>query len=188
MVTIAMLWLPIVVSAVAVFIASSIIHMVFKWHEKDFARLPQEAAVADALRPFDIPPGDYMLPRGEGMQDMKNPEFIAKMERGPVLTMTVWKPGPPSMGKELAMWFGFCLLVSLFAAYLAGRALAPGAPYLEVFRFAGTTAFGVYALGELVNSIWYKRQWGSTARNVIDGLIYALVTAGVFGWLWPGAG
>jgi hypothetical protein len=91
------------------------------------------------------------------------------------------------MGRSLLLWFGYCLLVSLFAAYLAGRALGPGAHYLEIFRFAGAAAFSGYALALLQNSIWYQRNWGATLKSVLDGFIYALVTAGTFGWLWPTA-
>jgi hypothetical protein len=73
----------------------------------------------------------------------------------------------------------------VFAAYLASRALPPGAPYLEVFRFAGCTAFVGYTLALWQMTIWYRRALGTTIRSTIDGLIYALLTAGVFGWLWP---
>ena len=181
------LWLPILVSAVGVFVASSVLHMLLKYHQADYRKLPQEDAVADALRGFEIPPGDYMLPRGEGAQEMNNPEFIAKMERGPVLMMTVWKPGPPAMGGSLAQWFVFCVIVSIFAAYLAGIAVPAGGEYLAVFRVTGTVAFAGYALAEIPYSIWYRRSWATTARNLFDGLVYAGLTAGVFGWLWPAA-
>lgn len=43
----------------------------------------------------------------------------------------------------------------------------------------------VPALALLQNSIWYKRKWSSTLKSMADGLVYALVTAGTFGWLWP---
>jgi len=187
MVPILSLWLPIRLSAVAVFVVSSVIHMVLKYHQSDYAKLPAETEVMDALRPFDIPPGDYMMPNGEGAKAMSDPEFIDKMTHGPVALITVWKAGPPTLGASLVQWFVFCLVVSLFAAYLAGRAVGPGAEYLEVFRFAGTTAFGAYSLALLENSIWFKRQWSATLKHVFDGLVYALVTAGMFGWLWPGA-
>jgi hypothetical protein len=107
------------------------------------------------------------------------------MERGPVAFLTVIESGPPSMGKQLLQWFLYCIVVGLFAAYVAGRALAPGAEYLAVFRFAGTTAFVGYALALWQNSIWYRRAWSITLKSTFDGLVYAFLTAGVFGWLWP---
>ena len=61
MVSIISLWLPILLSAVAVFIASSVIHMVFKYHNSDFKKMPAEDEVMAALRPFDIPPGEYVV-------------------------------------------------------------------------------------------------------------------------------
>ncbi len=139
----------------------------------------------DALRPFDIPPGDYVLPCAGSLEGMKSPDYIAKAEKGPVAFVTVMPNGIPGMGQSLLLWFLYCALVGVFAAYIAGRALEPGAPYLTVFRFAGTTAFAGYGLALLQNSIWYKRAWSSTLKSVFDALIYALLTAGTFGWLWP---
>lgn len=179
------LCLPIIVSAVIVFIASSVIHMAVPWHKDDYQTLPNEAGVLDAMRPFNIPPGDYMAPRCTSMKEMKTPEFTEKMKKGPVVVMTVLPSGPGKMGAQLALWFIYSLVVSTFAAYVAGRAKGPGTHYLEIFRFAGTTAFAGYALGLFQQSIWYKRSWGTTIKYVIDGLLYALLTAGTFGWLWP---
>ncbi len=116
---------------------------------------------------------------------MSSPEFIEKLKKGPVAFMTVMENGPPSMGKSLTLWFLYSIVVGIFAAYIAGRALGPGAHYLAVFRFVGSTAFVGYSLALLQSSIWYHRAWSSTIKSVIDGFVYALLTAGVFGWLWP---
>ena len=185
MVPIVSLWLPILLSAVAVFIASSIIHMVLPYHRFDYKKLPAEDNVMDALRKFQIPPGDYCFPRPDGPKAMKDPAFQEKMKKGPVGLMTVRPIGPPSMGKPLALWFLYCVVVGVFAAYVAGRALHAGDSYRAVFRFAGVTAFAGYALGLWQNTIWYGRAWTTTLKSNIDGLIYALLTGGVFGWLWP---
>lgn len=185
MVEITMLWLPILLSAVFVFIVSSIIHMAPLWHKNDYPAVPNQDKVQDALRPFNIPPGDYMLPRCEKQADMKSPEFMEKMKKGPVVMMTVLPNGAWSMGSSLILWFCYSIVVSVFAAYIAGRALGPGEPYLAVHRFAGATAFAGYVLALFQMSIWYKRSWGATFKATFDGLIYALVTGGTFGWLWP---
>jgi hypothetical protein len=179
------LWLPIVVSAVLVFLASSIVHMLLGWHAGDYPSLPDEARFADAVRPLAIPPGDYMVPRPGSMKEMRTPEFIEKRKTGPVMMITVFPTGEFGMGKNLAMWFVYSLVVSLFAAYVTGRAVGPGTDYLQVFRFAGTIAFIGYALALWQMSIWYRRQWRTTIVSTIDGLIYAGLTAGTFGWLWP---
>lgn len=185
MITLDMLWLPILLSAVFVFLVSSVIHMALPWHKGDYAKVPNEDKVMDALRPFAIPPGDYMMPRASSMKDMSSPEFTEKMKKGPVMIFTVVPNGPATMGKSLTLWFLYSVLVGFFAAYLTGRTLSAGADYLEVFRYIGTTAFLGYSLALLQTSIWYRRAWSTTMKSMIDGLIYALVTAGVFGWLWP---
>ena len=179
------LWLPILLSAVLVFVASSIIHMVLPWHKGDYLTLPNEDKVMDALRPFAIPPGDYMVPRPASMEAMKSPEFLEKLNKGPVMMVTVMPSGQMSMGRNLLLWFLYSLVIGVLAGYVAGRALPSGAPYLHVFRFAGVTAFIAYSAALGQRSIWYRRSWSLTIKSTIDGLIYGLLTAGAFGWLWP---
>jgi hypothetical protein len=183
--SLASLWLPILLSAVAVFVASSIIHMALPWHRGDYGQVPKETQVMEALRPFAIPPGDYMLPRCDNMEKMKTPEFQEKLRQGPVMMLTAMPNGPFSMGRPLTLWFIYSIVVGIFAAYVACSTLAAGAPYLKVFRIVGTVAFTGYALALPQMSIWFQRSWGTTIRSVIDGLIYAALTAGFFGWLWP---
>lgn len=188
MVPLSELAIPILVSAVFVFLASFVLHMlIVAWHHSDIDRLPDDARVQDALRPFNLRPGNYMLPSGEGPSSMKDPVFIEKMTKGPVAFITVRPSGPPTMGKQLALWFVFTVIVSLFGGYVASRALGYGANYLDVFRFVGTTAFAAYGVGAMPESIWWGRKWSATVKTMIDGLIYALLTAGTFGWLWPAA-
>lgn len=178
------LWVPILVSAVFVFVASSILHMVTPWHKGDYHTLPDEAKVLEAFRAWGVPPGDYMAPRPSSPADMRSPAFKEKMQRGPVLILTV-VPGGGSMASSLAMWFVYTLAIGVFAAYIAGRALPPGAHYLQVFRFAGATAFLGYSAALWQSSIWYRRSWLTTFKLTVDGLIFGMLTAGTFGWLWP---
>jgi hypothetical protein len=179
------LWIPILLSAVIVFVASSIIHMALPWHKGDYPKIPNEDKVIAALRPLAIPPGDYMVPRCASHKDMNTPEFAEKLKQGPVMVVTVLPNGPFSMGRNLSLWFVYSVVIGVFAAYLAGRALPHGANYLHVFRFAGATAFIGYAMALWQMSIWYYRSWSVTIKSTIDGLIYAGLTAGTFGWLWP---
>jgi hypothetical protein len=185
MVPITALWLPILIGAVLVFIASSIIHMALSYHRSDYGRLPAEDDVMDALRRFTLPTGDYLVPCVGSPDQMRSPEFQEKMKKGPVMMITVMESGVPGMGKQLVMWFIYSIVVGVLAAYIAGRALAPGASYLDVFRFAGTTAFIAYSVGLWQNSIWYKKSWVTTSKQTFDGLIYGLLHAGALGWLWP---
>jgi hypothetical protein len=185
MVPILSLWLPILLSAVFVFVVSSIIHMALPYHRSDYGKLPSEDEIMDSLRKFNIPPGDYMVPCSGGPEAMNSPEFKAKLNKGPVAIMTVMKNGPSNMGANLTQWFLYSIVIAIIAAYISGRALGPGATYLAVFRFAGATAFTGYALALWQDSIWYKRKWSTTLKNTFDGLLYGLVMAGTFGWLWP---
>ncbi len=179
------LWLPILVSAVAVFVVSSIIHMTPLWHKSDYPRYQNEDRVLDALRPLGMPPGDYLMPRPANPAEMRSPEFKAKMQRGPAVLLTVMPPWSGSMVSNLSQWFAYCLVVSVCAAYIAGAALPPGATFTQLCRFAGTTAFLGYSLALWQMSIWYRRAWAMTLKGTLDGLIFALVTCAVFGWLWP---
>jgi len=185
MTALASLWLPILLSSVMVFVVSSIIHMFIPWHKNDYQRLPDEDKFMGAVRPLAIPPGDYMVPRPLSRQEMASKEFLEKRNQGPVMVMTVMPSGPFSMGKNLLSWFLYSAVVGFFAGYVTSRVLPHGAPYLSVFRFVGTTAFMGYSLALWQMSIWYHRSWGTTFRSTVDGLLYACLTAGTFGWLWP---
>jgi hypothetical protein len=185
MVPLAVLWLPILLSAVIAFVASSLLHMLLPWHKSDYARVPDEPALRAALRPLAIPPGDYMVPRPSTTSELRSPEFLARVAEGPNLVVTVLPNEPWSMGRNLGLWFVYLVVVALFAGYVAGRALPPGTEYLQVFRFVGTTAFLGLAVALWQMSIWYRRSWTTTIKATVDGLLYALLMAGTFGWLWP---
>ena len=184
MVAVSALWLPIILAAVIVFVASSILHMVLPYHRSDYGRLPEEEKIGAAIREAGVKPGLYMFPFCTH-QEMKTPEAQERFKRGPVGTMNVRPSGPVAIGKYLAQWFVYCLVVSFFTAYATGITLAAGTQYLVVFRVAGTVAFMAYGLSQLANGIWKGEPWSMVMKEVIDGLIYGLLTAGTFGWLWP---
>jgi len=185
MVTIPELWLPILLSAVVVFLVSFVVHSFLKYHQSDFAGLSSESEVMGELKKFSIPPGEYVFPYAASNKERQTPEFKDKIKSGPVAFLTVIPNGMPSMTGSLVQWFIYCLVVGVFAAYLAGRALEPGVSYLSVFRFVGTTSFLGYGLALAQESIWFYKSWKTTMKNLSDGLLYALLTAGMFGWLWP---
>jgi hypothetical protein len=188
MVPLTSLLVAILVSAVIVFFASFILHMVVGYHKSDLRKLPDqhEDEIIALVSRMNLPTADYAAPHPGSPERMKDPAFVAKMTKGPLVIMNVSPGAPPSMGKSLAMWFVFVVVVTFFSAYIASRAVTPGSDYLTAFRFVGTSAFMGYALGQIPESIWYKRSWVRTFKSVFDSLIYALLTAGVFGWLWPG--
>jgi hypothetical protein len=178
------LWLPILLSAVIVFVASSIMHMVLPYHKSDYGQLPDEDKVLTALRAANLKRGLYVFPYCTH-KDMKSPEVIEKQKQGPVGFVTIVPSGPPAMPKFLIQWFVFLLVIGYFVAYLTAHTVLRGAPHREVFRVAGIAAFLAYGLAHLSNGIWKGQMWGATIKEVIDGLVYALLTAGTFGWLWP---
>ena len=179
------LWLPILLAAVFCHIVSAIIHMGPFWHRSDYPAVPDEDKARAAIGALGIPPGEYMLPRCSSQAEMRSAEFVKKMNEGPVWMITVRPNGMVGMGSMMIGWFVFLLLVGIFAGYVASHALAPGAHYLDVFRFVGAAAFMAFSVGLLPDSIWYGRRWSTTLKRVVDGLIYSLVMAGAFGWLWP---
>lgn len=185
MVSLAHLWLPILLSGIGVFIASSIVHMALKfWHQPDYHGFPNESEVATAIRKGNAAPGMYMLPYSK-MEDMKKPETQEKFKQGPVGFMIVRASGMPNMGKGLMLWFIFCLVVAFFAAYVAASTLAAGTTGLQVFRLITTVAFMGFAFGSLPMGIWWGQPWRAVTKDVVDGLFYALVTAAIFTALWP---
>jgi hypothetical protein len=185
MVPITALWLPILLSAVIVFVASSIIHMVLPIHKSDYRKLPEEDRVIDALRAAGVTPGRIYHFPFTTHKEMRSPESVARFKRGPVGLLTVIPSGPPAMGKFLGQWFLYCVVIGVFVAYVTGHTRSPGTQYLEVFRVAGTTAFLGYAAAQIQDSIWKGQSWTVTLKHVFDGLLYGLLTAGTFGWLWP---
>jgi hypothetical protein len=177
------LWIPIVVSGVAVFILSALFHTVVPFHQREWNKLSNEDAVADALRASNASPGLYSMPFCPP-GSMNDPAWKAKMDRGPVAFVTVMPNGMTGMGKQLGLSVVYNILVSVFVAYVAANTLGAGADYLTVFRVTGTVAFMAYALGQIPDSIWFGRPWKSYGLILIDGLVYGLVTGGVFGWKW----
>ncbi len=185
MVPLTSLWLPILLAAVLVFVVSSVIHMVLGYHDTDFRPLPDEERVMDVLREVGVSPGEYSMPHAGDRESFGSEEFLEKARLGPVGFLTILPAGPPSMGKQLGGWFVYCVVVGMLCAYLAGLAFGPGTEYRTIFRFVATAGFLGYAVALWQSSIWYGRPWSTTLKNTLDGLIYGLLTAGVFGWLWP---
>ncbi len=184
MVSVISLWLPIVLSAVAVFLASSVMHMLLRYHRADWATLPNEDAAIDVLR--SVPPGDYMMPHSSGMESMKDPAFQEKMKRGPMATLTIMRGDMQgSFKKSLGLWFVFSLVVGLLAALVAGSEMGPGEHRHQVIHVVWLVSFMGYGLALAQMSIWYGRKWSTTVKTLVDSVIYGLLTGLVFGWLWP---
>ena len=179
------LWLPILLSAIAVFVLSFLMHMILPWHKSDYPPLPNEDATLDALRSLAIPQGEYMAPRPANPQAMRSPEFVERMKRGPVFILNIMPTGNMSMGKPLGLWFVYSLIVSFFAGHITQVAAAPTADHSVIFHTAGLIAFMGYSFALWQMSIWYHRPWMTTLKQTVDGFIYGAATGLIFGWLWP---
>jgi hypothetical protein len=185
MVGLSALWMPIVVSAVFVFVALMLIHGLLGWHKDDMVALPGESTFRDALWALNLPPGDYRFPFARTTAEMTAPEFTAKLNEGPVGVISVWPNGEMNMGKMMGGWLVYSLIIAVFVAYITGRTHGVGASYAVIFRISGAVTFCCYAMAHWQNWIWWGKGMRFTLTHTLDALIFALVTAGTFGWLWP---
>jgi hypothetical protein len=181
------LWLPILLSAVAAFLVSFVVHMVLRHHRGDYGQVPGETEMMSVLGRNNIAPGTYMFPWAGSMDAMRDPAWIEKRTKGPSGILTIMPAGVPSMTKNLVQWFVYSVVIGFFAAYVASRALPAGARGAEVFRYTATVAFLSYGLGMTHESIWFSRPWSITMRYWFDAVLYAGASGLVFMWLWPSA-
>ena len=185
MVDLLALWLPIVLSAVFVFVGSSVIHMALPIHRSEYKKLPGEESLLAAMREQNVAPGEYVFPCAPSFKEANTREMQEKYRLGPRGFMTVAPSGTPSLGKPLALWFLYSLAIGVFVAYAARISLPAGTEYLVVFRLTATVAFLAYGAAHISNSLWKSVPWISTLKHLFDALVYGLLTGGTFGWLWP---
>ena len=171
------LWLPIVLSGLAVFMLSAMVWTVFPHHKKEWGGFPNESAVADAVRAANLAPGLYHFPHAADQQAMGTPEMKAKMEKGPIAFVTILPNGQFAMGPMMAKSVLSSVLIATFTGYVAFHSVMAGAEYLTVFRIVGTVTFMAYAFGTMADSVWFGRPWKSWMLGAGDALMYALVTA-----------
>ena len=180
------LWLPILLSAVVVFVISSLIHMVFKWHASDYNTLPNEDAVPDAIRAGNPAPGRYVTPFCKEMKDMGSEEMQKKYREGPVGHVTILPNGVPSMGKYLGIWFLWALVIAVVAAFLVvGIFDLHPARARAAAKLFGAITFIAHGFGTVTESIWVGRPWSQSVKYLLDAALYAIGSAAVFYWLWP---
>lgn len=175
------LWVPILVSSLVVFVMSALVWTVLPWHKSDFKKTADEEAVRAALK--GLAPGFYLLPYHTDPAELKNETVARKYIDGPQGYVTIVPNGLPNMAPKLVMSFVYNVLVGILCAYFVSRTIGPQASYLDVFRIAGTTAFVAYGVAYIQDSIWFGKPWAITVKNLFDGLLYGLLTGGVFGWL-----
>jgi hypothetical protein len=186
MVALSHLWLPIIASAVAVFVVSALLHMLFTYHNSDYRKVPNEDEVRAAINKGGLTPGQYILPYAVGT-GFKDPVVQQKMKEGPTGFLLLRKPSGPEMGPALGQWFVLTLVIAFVVGHVAAMSLAPGADHIAVFHLVGVLAFLAYAGSQAQEAIWRAVPWAAVIKTIIDGLVFALVTGGVFALLWPAA-
>lgn len=184
-VSLADLWLPILLATILIWIMSSVIHMVFKYHNSDYQKLDNEDAVMAAIGQGSPKLGLHAFPYCVDMKEMRDPAMQEKYANGPVGFVLIGQDGLPKMGKLVSQQIAFMLIGVALIAYAASLALPAGAEYLEVFRFVMTAGFLTFGWATMPFSIWYGLQWSATFKFLLDALIYGALVAGVFAWMWP---
>jgi hypothetical protein len=177
------IWLPILLAGIAVFVVSSVIWAVIQYHGSDWQPLADEDAARSALQGNTA--GQYAIPYAAGNKDRASEEWQAKFRDGPVAMITVVPNGNANMASQLVQWLVWCVIISLFVGYVAASTLTAGAEYLKVFQVTSTVAFLAYGGMAGMRKIWFGQPFGSAVKDLVDALAYGLVSAGIFGWLWP---
>jgi hypothetical protein len=180
---VAHLWLPILLSAILVFVLSAASHMLLPWRRREWGRITDFVALQGALQA--LPPGLYAFPAAADPREQMKPEWLERWAKGPSGWLTIAPRRPIRMGRNMALSFLVFLGVAFMAAYTAAHAVGPEAHYLAVFRIVGTVATMSYGVGSIFGSIWYDRPWRAYLADALDAVLFGLVMAGVFGWLWP---
>ncbi len=188
------LWVPALISGVACTAVAAISWLVLPFHQKSWKRLPAEPAVLDAMRGSMAPrPGQYPLPYSIG-QDLNRPDMRAALEHGPVGYLFITRNGPPSTALNLVLMFLFFTATSVLTAWISWHAFIPqigtahqpyNLPFAHIAKTVGAISAMAYGFGAFQQSVWFGRPWSSFFLQIVDALMYAAVTAFVFGWLWP---
>lgn len=177
------LWLPILLSAVAVWIVSAIVWMALPHHKRDFIALPDEDAFIDFIRKSGIEPGNYVFPDFRGSEAMKSEKIQNLLEKGPVGHLSVW-PAPLTMGGKLVATFIVYLAVSMMIAYLTRVALPGAAPFPKVFQVAATAGVLAYCFSFIPNGVWFGAYTRTIVASFVDGIVYGCITGAIFAWFW----
>ena len=174
------LWLPIVLSAVALFFASFLSWTVLPFHKRDWVKLANEDEILKTARAINLAPGNYMFPGCATKDEMNSPEHRQKWEQGPRGVMTVFSG--MNMGQNLALTFTYFLVISFCIAYLSTLALPRGASFMQVFRFVSTAGLLIFLSAIVQHAIWFRCR---IVGHVIESIAYAAIVGTIFGALWP---
>jgi len=182
---VAQLWLPILVATALCFAASAVIWVLGPHHRTEWKAPPGQDAIMEALRQGNAKAGSYMFPHADRADKAAFEAAMKRWAEGPSGVLYIFPRGPMNMGARLVQQLIYFLVISFFLAYVGHHAGLDGQTYLKVFQVIGAVGFMTYGLGIIPESIWFARPWRNFFMGACDGLIYALLSAGAFGWLWP---
>lgn len=181
------LWLPILLSAVAVWFVSMIASMALPHHKRDFIALPDppgEDGLMGYLRTSGIRPGNYLFPDFRTRAAMESEKVKAALNQGPVGHLSLWRT-PLTMGDKMLGTFVVHLVVSTLIAYLTRAALPGAAPFAKVFQVAATAGVLAYCFSFIPAALWWGSYKRTIAANIVDGILFAAIIGVIFAWRWP---
>jgi hypothetical protein len=178
------LWLPILLSAAAVWIISTIVGMALPHHKQDWIGLPDEGGFMDYIRRSGIKPGNYLFPDFRTREALKSEKVEKALKEGPVGHLSVWQT-PVTMGGKMVATFIVHLVVSTLIACLTRVALPGAAPFAKVFQVAATAGILAYSFSFIPNALWFGAYKRTIVASIIDGITFGLVTGAIFAWRWP---
>jgi hypothetical protein len=117
MVSLAELWMVVLLAGVLCWFASASIHMFIKYHNADYQVLSNEPEVSAALVASSPKPALYTMPYCLDMQAMSEQPMQKKFDDGPVAMITVMPNGMPPMSKLLSQQIVFFIIGSLLIAF-----------------------------------------------------------------------
>jgi len=176
------LWLPVLLSGVAIFFASFLSWMVLQLHRKDWLKLEKEDEFLKAATELNISSGSYMFPGCNSPAEMKTDEYKKKWEAGPCGIITVFSK--VNMGRNLALTFLYFLVVNFCLAYLTILAVDPGAEFMTVFSYVVSAGFMTYFAAIVQHAIWFHNR---IVGHVVEAFAYAVITGAIFAAMWPAA-
>ena len=179
------LWLPILLSTVAVFILHVLVWTALPHHKSDFKKLPDEDGTITAMRGRPPDPGAYMMPLAWTHADVRNPDIARKLSQGPGGFVTIVPSGMPTVGKKFGQIFVFFLVISVLVAYVTETAFAAGQPGMDVFRISATVAAMGHGTGVVTAAVYFGTPWSNTGKHVIDAVLYGIATGAIFAAMWP---
>lgn len=175
------LWMPIVGSGFATHFASTLAWTVLPHHKPEIKSLgDKEEQFTDWIACKEIEPGQYVFPYCEDMKQTETELF--KQKQGKCSgELRVWAR-PVNMLAAMVKTLGFFLFAAFMIGYVCAYTLTPYTDKGDVFRIVLVLGIMTHCFAIFPRVFWFPRSY---ATSLVDGVVYALLTAGIFYALWP---